>query len=67
MSALGQLKEFVESLVRDLTGRTDERLDRLEERVTALEDRMSPAAAKTRPSVKARAGTAEVKGEATGA
>lgn len=75
MSAAGQIKDLVEAAVAALTGRTDERLDRVEERVSELEDRVlelenankPPAARKApRPAVKAHAATAEVKGEATG-
>lgn len=75
MSAAGQIKDMVEAAVAVISGQYDERLDRLEERVSELEDRLTTvenrdktAAARkaVRPAVKARAGTAEVKGEATG-
>lgn len=72
MAAAGQIRDMIQAALDTLTGRYDERLDRLEERVAALESGTGTAAARkatakrTAPAVKAQAGVAEVKGEATG-
>lgn len=72
MAAFAQIKDMVQAAVDAVTGRYDARLDALEARVAALESGTGTAAAKkatarkTAPSVKAHAGVAEVKGEATG-
>lgn len=73
MAAFAQIKEMVQAAVDAVTGRYDARLDDLEKRVADLEAAAPPAAKKaaaparkTAPAVKAQAGTAHVKGEATG-
>lgn len=61
MSAAGQLRDLVESVVKTLTGETERRLDELEAKVKSLEDRLSPPkaeAATARPGSAKAAGTA---------
>lgn len=62
MSAAGQLRDLVESVVKTLTGETERRLDELEKKVEALEDRLSPPEAE--PAA-ARPGTAKATGTAS--
>lgn len=68
MSAMGQLKDFVEELLSPLLHREkeqDARLAALEQRVTALEAAPAPAAKKTAArNVKAPATTAQAASEA---
>lgn len=61
MSAAGQLRDLVESVVKTLTGETERRLDELEAKVKYLEDRLSPPEA----AAAARSGTAKAAGTAS--